>query len=68
MWPEAINSGTSLKIQVKFSYHFIPPRATRHELQRNLQLATPCAGLGYAQVRPRCKARLAAVIAEAGDI
>ena len=44
----------------------VPPRATQHELQSNLQMAASCVGLRGSQVEPNCDLKLAAASARPG--
>ena len=39
-------SGASWEVQTKVCHRLDLPRATRHELQNDLQMVTTCAGLG----------------------
>lgn len=51
--------GPLRKFRPKSAVACVLPRATQHELQSNLKMASTCAGLGGAQVRPSCGPRLA---------
>ena len=50
------------------SADYVLSRVTQHNLQRNLQKAVTCAGLGVVHMRPSCELRPAAASARPGAI
>ena len=63
--PEAVCTGTvaSLEVQTRSAPTCVLLRATRHELQRIVQMTATCVGLGGAQASPSCEPRLDAASA-----
>ena len=57
LWGILVSTGQGQPLSVFY------PRATRHELQSDVQMAATCAGLGGAQQRPSCEPRLTVVSA-----
>ena len=59
-------SGASQEVEAKVSHSCVLPGSSGHDLQSDLQVATTCAGLGGAQVKPSCEPRLIADSARPG--
>ena len=55
-------------VQANVSHHLGSAWGNQHKLQRDLQMAATCAGLGGVQVRPGCELKLASTSARSGAI